>query len=243
MSAQEPIRLQRYLALAGVASRREAEDLIKAGKVSVNGQKLNKLGTKVVPGEDTVRMGRKLIEYAPAEVLLFHKPRGYLCNQDKRYPGESIYDLNPDLKPFPVTVGLEKNSQGLILLTNDGVLHQRISASLRGLERVFHVRMKEKMSDKTIKRLEKGVQLDGEQIVLRSLKYLKADKTFHWYQFTMRDLRDKSLTKLFKNLQHPLQKQMQVGFANIRDDLLRKGKGRQCTTKEIEGLKKLIGLD
>ena len=237
-----PIRLQRFLAQAGVASRRAAELLISEGKVSVNGASVREPGLKIRPGVDVVRMGKTIIQNAEMVSFIFHKPRGFLCNEDPRYLDKCIFKVYPELKPYRVAVGLEKAASGLILLTNDGDLHQALTRNMKGLERKFAVRVREEIDEKTMERLKKGMTIEEQHVVIRGLKFDRTDAGCHWYNFSVRDLRDKVLAKVFKTAQHPLQKMVQTGIGNIQDNLLKKSTGRILTAKELSGLRKLVGM-
>lgn len=236
------VRLQRFLSQAGLCSRREAEQWIADGRISLNGKRVQEQGVKVDPDNDLVKVDGKKIKSQKAQFILFHKPRGYLCNEDPKYADKSIYKLCPDLKAFAVAVGLEKTASGLILLSNDGQLHQAMTRQIKGIERKFEIRVKEKISDKTMARLKKGIHVDGQQVKLQSITWLREEKSYHWYVIRMRDLRDKSLAKCFKTAQHPLQKIIQTGFAGIEDSNLRKSCSRHLTPKEITHLKELLGF-
>jgi 23S rRNA pseudouridine2605 synthase len=239
--SEEDLRLQKYLAGAGIASRRDAEKLIKEGKVYVNGRKAS-LGQKVTPGKDRVTFKGKLVEPEEKVTFLFHKPRGFMCNRDGRRDGESIFDQFEELKPFRVAIGLEKSASGLILLTNDGDLLQRIAVSYRELPRSFSIRVKGKLSEQAFERGTKGLNFEGRRVVLENLKELKLEKERAFYECSVLDHRDQMLEKVFMQLQAPIQRISQIAIAGLRDDLLTKGKGRALTLKELQQLRTTLDL-
>ena len=240
MSAEETVRLQKFLASAGIASRREAETLIESGKVFVNGRKAV-LGQKIDPAKDRVMYKGQVIEAEEKISMLFHKPRGFLCNDDGRREGETIFSEFPELAPYKVVVGLEKSASGLILLSNDGDLLQGVARQYRALERTFHLRVKGVMEEAAIERLTKGFNVEDRHLRLLKLKEIKVEGERAWYECSLCDHRDMVLEKAFKMLGHPIQRIVQVGIAGIRDDLLKKSKGRLLTPKEIKLLEQLVG--
>jgi 23S rRNA pseudouridine2605 synthase len=235
--AEDDLRLQKFLANAGVASRREAEKLISSGKIYVNGRKAS-LGQKVTPEKDRVTYKGKVVEAEEKITFLFHKPRGFLCNHDGRRDGESIYEHFEELRPYRVAIGLEKNASGLILLTNDGDLLQDIAQNYRRIKRVFSIRVKGQLEEKLLKKLEeKGVQHGSNHINFDHFKETKVEKERTWYECSLFDQRDQLLEKVFLQLQHPIQRIHQIGFGSLRDQLLKKSKGRPLTAKELQQLR------
>ena len=240
--AEEAVRLQKFLAAAGVCSRREAEGLIESGKVYVNGRKAA-LGQKVFPSADVIKVKGKSIDKPEPVIFLFHKPRGFLCNNDGRRPEQSLFVEFPEIKPYRVVIGLDMTASGLILLSNDGVLLQRVASQQKGIERRFQVRVKGVIAEKTQERLKRGVNVAKSLYSLSKIKELKKDGERTWYEVVMRGTKDKSLEKLFKAVQHPLQRVVQVEIAGLQDGTLKKGKGRVLTAKEQAHLHTLFGSE
>jgi 23S rRNA pseudouridine2605 synthase len=241
--SEEAIRLQKFLAQAGIGSRREAEELIKTGEISVNGKKA-KLGCKVIPGKDIVKHKGKTVEEQEKITILFHKPRGFICNDDgrERDKKESLANTFEELKNFPVTIGLEKNASGLILLSNDGDLHQQITSKYKSIKRGFLVRTKNEISEKDLTRLTNGVKIEEQRFYLESIKLQQREDMKTWYNISCTNQKDKILEKLFKTIQHPIQRIMQIEIAGIQDQKLQKGKGRILTHKELDILKQNLQL-
>jgi 23S rRNA pseudouridine2605 synthase len=240
MSAEETVRLQKFLASAGIASRREAETLIESGKVYVNGRKAA-LGQKIDPLNDRVTYKGDVITAEEKISMLFYKPRGFLCNDDGRREGETIFHEFPELLSYKVVIGLEKAASGLILLSNDGDLLQGVARQYRALERTFHLRVKGNMQEDAIERLTKGFNVEDRHLKLIKLKELKKEGERTWYECSLCDHRDMVLEKAFKMMGHPIQRIVQVGVAGLRDDLLKKGKGRLLTAKETKQLAQFVG--
>lgn len=242
--SQEAIRLQKFLASCGIASRRESESLIEAGKVYVNGKKAT-LGQKVIPGQDTVKYQNKIVEENEKVAFLFNKPRGFICNNDgrERDQKETLSHTFDELKNYPIVIGLEKEASGLILLSNDGDLHQQITKNYKKIERVFHLRFKNEISSDTQLRLQSGIKFEETRFNIDKIQFLKKEGEFHWYKVSCTNHKDKMLEKLFKAAQHPIQRIRQVEFAGIHDEALKKGKGRILTAKEIDILKAELSIN
>jgi 23S rRNA pseudouridine2605 synthase len=167
----EPVRLQKFLADAGVCSRRAAEALIEAGEVSVNG-KPAELGQKIVPGSDRVNVRGKFIAGGPAVsgakvTLLVHKPKGVVCGTpDGRHP-ETVYDLVPKQyarQRFLIAGRLDLEAEGLVLLTSDGALADRIARASEPVLRRMHVSLKQPFPRSRVAQLLKGVRVEDELI-------------------------------------------------------------------------------
>ena len=156
------IRLNKYLALAGVASRREADRMISEGRVSVNGQAVEMLGTQVDEEKDTVEVDGKKIKPAKKDVyLMLNKPPDYLVTAKDPFQRPTIMDLLPTMKNRVFPVGrLDSDSEGLLLLTNDGELAYRLMHPNYRVIREYRVRIKPKPDASALAVLEKGIFLD-----------------------------------------------------------------------------------
>ena len=178
----EPVRLQKFLADAGVCSRRAAEALIQAGEVSVNG-KPAELGQKIVPGSDRVNVRGKFIAGGPAVsgakvTLLVHKPKGVVCGTpDGRHP-ETVYDLVPKQyarQRFLIAGRLDLEADGLVLLTSDGALADRIARGADTVLRRMHVSLKQPFLRTRVAQLLKGVRIEDELVAAEEVYVLHPD--------------------------------------------------------------------
>lgn len=168
MSAAEPIRIQKYLADAGVCSRRAAEALISAGEVWVNG-KVAEIGQKVIPGEDRVTVEGTSIRPKPQPRLAVavHKPRGLVCSNDDPHNTATVFDLlPPELARlrFFCAGRLDKDSEGLVILTTDGELANRLMHPSNVVVKRYHVRLETPFPHDRIPRLKKGLVIEGERL-------------------------------------------------------------------------------
>ncbi|WP_297774401.1 pseudouridine synthase [uncultured Roseovarius sp.] len=156
-------RIAKVIARAGIASRREAERLIEAGRVSVNGQKVLRAALNVTPDDKVVVDGRALDAPEPARLWLYHKPTGRVTTTRDEQGRSTIYDDLPEDMPRVMSVGrLDLNSEGLLLLTNDGGLKRKLELPSTGWLRRYRVRVNGRPTDATFESLRKGLVIDGE---------------------------------------------------------------------------------
>jgi len=168
MSPSEPIRLQKFIAEAGVCSRRAAEVLIAQGDVWVNG-KAAVAGQKINPGADKVVVSGKVVRAAPQQLmtLAVHKPRGLVCSNDDPHNPDTIFDLLPKELArlrFFCAGRLDKDSEGLVILTTDGDLAHRLMHPSNEVVKRYHVVLKEEFPSGQLPRLLKGVMFEGERL-------------------------------------------------------------------------------
>lgn len=179
-------RLNKYLASCGLGSRRNVERLITEGRVTINGQPVVEVGRSVEEG-DEVRVDGHSLEPQEAVYMALHKPRGYLCAvTDESYP--VVLDLLPRrydaLRLFPVG-RLDLQSEGLILLTNDGDFAQSLIHPSRGITKEYEVRMNRPLTSADLSALRKGIVLDGRRLVPLSVKPLRRRPEGHWATFVL----------------------------------------------------------
>lgn len=191
-------RLHKFIASSGYCSRRRAEQLIQDGQVRVNGHTVTKMGVLVNPHRDHVIVAGHVIKQRGSSVcVLFHKPRAYLVTREDPDDRKTIYDLLPkkfhNLKP----VGrLDFDSQGLIILTNDGALANRLMHPRFGGEKIYRVKMQPMPSQRQIKRLERGLVIDGYLTRPVTLKVIQENEKSAWYEWTLKEGRNRQIRKL-----------------------------------------------
>src|SRR5262245_28693746 len=161
----EPVRLQRYLAQAGVAARRKAEELIVAGRVTVNGKVARELGTKVDPDKDRVSVDGEGVHPEEHFYLLFNKPKGCITAVTDDRGRMTVMDYLPNLPARVAPVGrLDFYSEGVLLLTNDGDLSARLLAPKQHVPKTYHVKVRGQIAAADLDALRKGVRLDDGTI-------------------------------------------------------------------------------
>jgi 23S rRNA pseudouridine2605 synthase len=166
-------RLQRILASRGVASRRAAEKLIKEGRVSVNGKVVTELGTKADPVRDQIRVDRQLLPPVPLRYLILNKPTGYITTMNDERGRWTVMDLvNVPERVFPVG-RLDRNTEGLLLFTNDGDVANRVMHPRYGLAKEYQVLTRTRPSPQQLNRIRAGIVIDGRRIVPEEVRLLR----------------------------------------------------------------------
>jgi 23S rRNA pseudouridine2605 synthase len=242
MSAAEPIRLQKYLADAGLCSRRAAEVLIARGEVWVNGQAAT-LGQKVIPGEDRVTTGGKAVRTTaqPRITLAMHKPRGLVCTNDDPFNPETVFTVLPrEFAKFRFFCAgrLDKDSDGLVILTTDGELAQRLTHPSNLVTKRYHVVLEKPFPATRLRQLVKGVMFEGEHLKVERAAIVNAgsDKSGTSLDVHMHHGKKREIRLLFTTLGYDVKRltRYQIGAFRLKGIPLRAMK--QLSTKEIESL-------
>jgi len=232
------VRLQKYLADAGVCSRRKGEAHIRAGRVAVNGQVVTELGTKVDPAADRVEFDGRCIQ--PVEQKLYialNKPEGYVtsCSQPGRDLVVDLIDLPERL--FPVG-RLDADSCGLLLMTNDGRIHHRLSHPAFDHEKHDVVTVDRPIAGGALDKLARGVRLDGR--MTREAEVVRLDA--RRFKITLREGRNRQIRRMVAKLGREVVQLRRVQMANIRLGRLPSGKWRHLSPAEIKALLNVIGV-
>jgi 23S rRNA pseudouridine2605 synthase len=232
----EPVRLQKFLANAGVASRRKAEELILAGRVRKNGEVVKELGTRVVP-EDRIEVDGKRVQVVNKIWIALHKPAGYLTSRGDPQGRHTIYELLPPEYRGLFYVGrLDFDTEGLILLTNDGDGAHRLQHPRYEVRRVYEVVVSGSVSAGTRDRLLSGVELeDGHARALRA-QVLGSSAGETTLQVTLAEGRKREVRRLFAAVGHPVQRLKRVSFGPIELGDLRSARWRLLDEREIAAL-------
>ena len=237
-------RLQKLIAAAGIASRRHAEELITSGKVSINGEIVRELGTKADPDRDHIKVNGKLInprlkDREKAYVLL-NKPRGYLSSLSDPENRPLVTELLPPSLPKVHPVGrLDFNTEGLLILTNDGELTNFVTAARNRVDKVYEVKVKGVPTEAAISRLRKGVTLDdGTRTAPAKIKLLHQTETNAWFEVLLHQGRNQQVRRMFELIGHSVIKLRRVRIGPLTDENLKPGYWRFLTATEV---KKLMG--
>jgi 23S rRNA pseudouridine2605 synthase len=237
MADRPGMRIAKYLAAAGLGSRRACEQLVLAGDVTVNGETLDSPARNVIPGEDEIRVrGRKVVPDSHAYVAL-HKPIGYTCSQRDDYAEHLVYELVPDSLGRLFTIGrLDRDSEGLILLTNDGDFAQALSHPSRGVEKVYHVDCRGLLTDETRQRLLAGIRDQGEFLKPLAVRVLHQRGRTCRVEFRLGEGRKREVRRLcsFAHLGVIRLRRVSIGPLQLGD--LAPGTWRELTSGEIRQL-------
>ncbi len=233
-------RLQKILSARGIASRRKAEEYILAGLVKVNG-KVAELGQKADPEVDTIEVdGQVLQERAEMLYYLVYKPVGIVTTNASTPSQKTVRDLLPkDLQGKIVPVGrLDKDSEGLLLMTNDGVLAFRLTHPQFDHEKEYEVTTKEPITEGALDKLRKGISLDGSKT--KPATILKTGPNM--FRITLTEGRNRQIRRMAERVGSEVVKLKRIRIMNITDDALRPEKCRPLTKDERIALMKAIGL-
>jgi 23S rRNA pseudouridine2605 synthase len=236
-------RLQKFLARAGVASRRAAEEYIRAGRVAVNGRVVTVMGIKVDPDRDVITVdGRPVKVKATVVTLMLHKPSGYVCTtrdpQGRRVVTELLGQRPERLYP----VGrLDYDATGLLLLTNDGELAYRLTHPSYLVPRTYRVTVTGAVSRETLRHLAAGVDLDG-RIVAPEVAVNKREPDKTVLEITVHEGRYHLIKRLMEQVGHPVMKLKRLAFGPLRLEGLPRGTFRELSGRELKALRAEVNL-
>lgn len=237
-------RLQKLLSAAGVASRRAAEDLIRQGRVSVNGVTVTELGSKADPARDDVRVdGRRVRAVERFRYLLLNKPRGYVTTRRDPQRRPTVMDLLGSVREYVYPVGrLDYDSEGLVLLTNDGDLAARLTHPSHEVDRTYKITVAGVPDRKAIDQLARGVPLDGRRTAPADVRLVHGDRDRHAkaavLMLTIREGRNRQVRRMCEAVGHPVQRLTRVGFGPLTDKGLPTGRVRDLSADEVRALKR-----
>jgi pseudouridine synthase len=237
-------RLQKLIAAAGVASRRRAEELIAAGRVTVNGEVVKELGSKADPEKDHIKVNGKLInpqlQSREKVYVLLNKPKGYLSSVSDPEGRPLVTELLPPAlgKLYPVG-RLDFNTEGLLLLTNDGDFTNFITTARNRVEKVYEVKVKGVPTEGGIQRLRRGVTLeDGTRTAPARINKLRETQTNAWYEVLLHQGRNQQVRRMFELIGHSVLKLRRVRIGFLNDENLKPGHWRLLSALEVARLMK-----
>ena len=239
-AASGEIRLNKYLADSGVCSRREADDLIKAGCVTVNGEVITTMGYKVKPG-DKVVYGGQTLNREKLRYILLNKPKGYITTADDPEGRVTVMELVRDActeRIFPVG-RLDKNTTGLLLLTNDGELAKRLTHPSSQVSKLYHVVLDKPLTRNDMLRIADGVELDDGMITPDEIAYDADDESKKSVGIKLHSGRNRIVRRIFEHLGYDIVKLDRVMFAGLDKYRLPRGEWRFLTDGEVAALKRL----
>jgi 23S rRNA pseudouridine2605 synthase len=236
-------RLQKIIAHAGFASRREAEAMIREGRVTVNGRVVTELGTKASAGRDHIKVDGKLITRAePHRYILLYKPKEVMTTVEDPQGRRTVIDLVKGVRERIYPVGrLDYQSEGLILLTNDGDLAFKVSHPQHGSVKTYHVKVRGVPEDRLIDKLQRGITIDGKRTLPCEIVRMKTtgrrdDEGNSWFEVKLREGRTQQIRKMFQAVGHPVSKLRRVAIGPISDPRLTPGDWRELTKHEVKML-------
>ena len=236
------VRLQKILSQAGVASRRAAEKLIVEGRVSVNGRTVVELGSKADPGHDDIRVdGRRIKAAGRPRYILLNKPRGFVTTRSDEKRRKTVLDLLEGVREYVYPVGrLDYDTEGLLLLTNDGELAAQLTHPRHGIERTYEARVAGMPDDRALDKLRRGIPLDGRRTLPAEVKLLNRDRDADAVLLiTIREGRNRQVRRMCEAVGHPVDRLKRTRFGPIADRRLPVGAWRELSAEEVRKLKSL----
>lgn len=235
------IRVQKFLATQGVASRREVEKMINAGRISVNGEVISIQGTKINPDVDAVAVDGKVVK--PQSSLVYyklHKPVGYTSTTSHKQDEHTVTDLvPPDVRLYPIG-RLDKDSEGLILLTNDGELTHKLIHPKYHVDKVYRVLVYGQITPAKLKLLRTGIKLEEGATLPAKVEKLNKEGDQTWLQFTIREGKHRQIRRMCGTVDLHVRRLIRDHFGPITLGNLKTGQAKLLNQKEIDALKTAV---
>jgi 23S rRNA pseudouridine2605 synthase len=232
----QKVRLQKFLAECGVASRRKSEELIINGHVKVNGR-VAQIGDSINPGRDAVHVRGKRIQSKPNKkiYIMLHKPRGYITTMSDEQGRKSVADLVRDVPVRVFPVGrLDKESEGLLLMTNDGDFANAVTHPSKHSMKTYRVTLKSKISDDDITKLTEGVMLDGEKTLPADISVVLNTPERSVIEMTIYEGKNRQIRRMCESLGLEVARLKRTKIGSLKLGMLKPGKYRDLTEKEIK---------
>lgn len=232
------LRLNKFLAHAGVGSRRHCDDLIAAGRVRIDGKVIRELGTRLEPGAHKVSVDGQPLESERMVYWLVNKPVGYLCTNHDPAGRPRAVDLLPHVGERIYTVGrLDEDSEGLLLMTNDGDMAHQLMHPRFGITKTYLVHVAGKPTREDLQKLLEGVWLSDGFVKARRVKRLKTQGDSTWLEVVLAEGKNREIRRMLAKLEHKVMRLKRTAIGPIKLDRLRKGKSRPLKIDEIQLLR------
>lgn len=232
------MRLQKFLAQSGIASRRKAEELIKNGRVFVNGERITAMGHKV-SNVDCVKVDGRIIH--PSDKMIYialNKPEGYVTTVKDQFSRKTVIDLVSGIKERIYPVGrLDYDTSGLILLTNDGEFAYRITHPKYEIKKTYLAKVAGNMTNKEINMFQQGLIIDGYLTSPSKLSVIKKNKKTSLLEITIHEGKNRQVRKMCEAIGHPVISLKRIAIGPIRLSDIAEGKWRYLTREEVEYFK------
>jgi len=237
------MRLQRFLALAGIASRRASETLISSGRIKVNGKLVTRPGAVIDPEQDIIEVDDRRVTIEPKLYVLLNKPAGYLTTVSDERGRPTVADLVADLPARVYPVGrLDLDTEGVLLMTNDGDLAFRLAHPRFGVDKKYHAVVAGKPGPADIEALRGGVDIGGIVTSAARVRMVKPGSRESTLEIVIHEGRKRQIKRMCKAVGHPVIRLQRVEYGGIGPGSLKPGRYRMLTKKEVEHLQEKVGL-
>lgn len=231
------IRLNKYIANAGICSRREADVLIESGLVKVNGKIVKELGSKVSPN-DIIQYDNQTLKSEKKYYVLLNKPKGYITTTDDPYDRQTVMFLVKNAckeRIYPVG-RLDKNTTGLLLLTNDGEMAKKLTHPKHRVDKIYHVTLDKNFTKTDLLKITHGITLEDGFIQVDKIAFVKGAESKKEIGVELHSGRNRIIRRMFESLGYKVMKLDRVVFAGLTKKDIPRGKWRHLTDKEISFL-------
>lgn len=236
-------RLQKLISRSGLMSRRKAEEAIKSGLVSVDGR-VSQLGESADPDHQVIKVNGEVLRFSSTTItLMLNKPSGYICSMNDPEGRRLAIDLLPSKLGRLYSVGrLDYNTEGLLLLTNDGALAQHLTHPSHHVSKTYLVKVRGALSDAGRKKLEEGVKLDDGMTAPARVSAVRRSGQNCWFELTLREGRNRQVRRMCEAVGLPVVRLKRIALGGLLLGDLRSGMHRILSDQELSGLKKKAGL-
>jgi 23S rRNA pseudouridine2605 synthase len=227
------VRLNRFLAAAGVGSRRHCDELIAAGRVTINGRPCTDFSAQPTP-RDHIKVDGKLIHLEPPFTIALHKPAGFVATRSDPHARDTIFDLLPQKFPRLFNIGrLDAQSEGLLLLTNDGELAQRLTRPRHKIDKEYEVTLDRQWDPALAPKLERGIFLDGQRARIARLHSFTPTRL----RVVLRQGINRQIRRMFHEIGYEVKRLVRIRIGNLRLSDLPRGHWRALTKSELAALR------
>lgn len=244
MAGNNDIRLQKFMAEQGVASRRKCEELIKSGKVKVNGH-IAEIGQKIDPRRDLVTVGNQKLTSVKKRKMVYimlHKPRGYVTTVFDDRGRKTVMDLIPNIRERVYPVGrLDKDSEGLLILTNDGSFTNAMTHPSHSYSKVYRVTVRPAVSDEILYNLRNGIEIDGKKTAPAEVTVLTEEENRVVLEFILKEGRNREIRKMCESQGLEVARLKRTAIGSLKLGMLPQGKYRELSEQDIKKLLRSAG--
>ncbi len=234
------MRINKFIANSGIASRRKADELIVAGKVSVNGTVITTPGYEITP-KDKVKVNGQPIRPKKFEYIIFHKPPGYITTKSDEKGRKTIFDILPEEYHHLNTAGrLDKDSSGLLFLSNDGYLIQKLTHPKAKIPKVYLVGAKGKISANKLNQLAQGVEIEKGKTAYAEVLVVESTNNVTTLQMTLYQGYNRQIRRMLEIVGHPVISLKRIAHANLTLQNIDRGKFKALKPKQITALKNYV---
>ncbi len=231
------VRLQKFLADAGMASRRASEQIIAEGRVMVNGKKVSVLGTKVDPDHDHITVDGQQVRPKRKIYVALHKPKGLVCSRKDELNRPTIYDLLPKEWSHLHSIGrLDYNSEGLLFLTNDGDLSLKLTHPRFGVHKIYVVGIEGRVEEQMLRQFVEGIYWGGEKLKAEKARLISASNSQSIVEMELAEGKYREVRRMFESQERTVKRLQRVQIGKIKLGELKPGKWRTLTEAEIKSL-------